>query len=94
MEAISKGEDGQGKLEVLFQDGEYDSKMYSDVLGELIREIPEIGLFDWELNIRMSLPASQGFGMSASGAIASAISFQRAIGIPHEECLRLSLIHI
>ena len=92
VEAISKGEDGQGKLEVLFQDGEYDSKMYSDVLGELIREIPEIGVFDWELNIRMSLPASQGFGMSASGAIASAISFQRAIGIPHEECLRRSFL--
>ena len=40
----------------------------------------------------MSLPASQGFGMSASGAIASAISVQRAIGIPHEECLRRSFL--
>ena len=83
VEAIAKGENGQGKLDVRFQDGEYDSKMYNDVLQELIGEIPEIETFDWELNIRMSLPASQGFGMSASGAIASAIAFQRAIGIPH-----------
>ena len=92
VEAIAKGEDGDGKLVVRFQHGTYDSTMYEDVLEELIREIPEIQLFDWELNIRMSLPASQGFGMSASGAIASAISFQRAIGIPHEECLRRSFL--
>ena len=92
VEAIAKGENGQGKLDVRFQDGEYDSKMYNDVLQELIGEIPEIETFDWELNIRMSLPASQGFGMSASGAIASAIAFQRAIGIPHEECLRRSFL--
>lgn len=92
VEAIAKGEDGQGKLEVRFQDGEYDSSMYEDVLEELAREIPEIESFDWELNIRMSLPASQGFGMSASGAIASAISFQRAMGTPHEECLRRSFL--
>jgi len=92
VEAIAKGEDGKGKLIVRFQDGAYDSEMYEDVLEELVGEIPEIGLFDWELNIRMSLPASQGFGMSASGAIASAISFQRAIGIPNEECLRRSFL--
>ena len=92
VEAIAKGEDGGGGLVVRFHDGEYDSTMYDDVLEELVREIPEIGSFDWELNIKMSLPASQGFGMSASGAIASAISFQRAVGIPHEECLRRSFL--
>ena len=92
VESIAKGEDGEGELVVRFQDGDYDSTMYEDVLEELIREIPEIRSFDWELNIRMSLPASQGFGMSASGAIASAISVQRAIGIPHEECLRRSFL--
>ena len=92
VEAIAKGEDGEGKLEVRFQDGEYDSTMYEDVLEELGKEIPEVESYDWELNIRMSLPASQGFGMSASGAIASAISFQRAMGIPHEECLRRSFL--
>ena len=92
VESIAKGEDGEGELVVRFQGGTYDSTMYEDVLEELIREIPEIRSFNWELNIRMSLPASQGFGMSASGAIASAISVQRAIGIPHEECLRRSFL--
>ena len=92
VESIAKGEDGEGELVVRFQDVDYDTTMYEDVLEELIREIPEIRSFDWELNIRMSLPASQGFGMSASGAIASAISVQRAIGIPHEECLRRSFL--
>ena len=92
VEAIAKGEDGEGKIIVRFQDGDYTSAMYDDVLEELVGEVPEIGLFDWELNIRMALPASQGFGMSASGAIASAISFQRAIGIPHEECIRRAFL--
>ena len=92
VESIAKGEDGEGELVVRFQGGTYDSTMYEDVLEELIREIPEIRSFNWELNIRMSLPATQGFGMSASGAIASAISVQRAIGIPHEECLRRSFL--
>ena len=90
VEVIAKGEVGSGILQVIFQNGGYDTSMYDEVLDELVKVIPEIGGFDWELNIRMSLPASQGFGMSASGAIASAISIQRAIGIPHEECLRRS----
>jgi pantoate kinase len=92
IEAIAKGEAGKGRLAVRFQDGDYDSSMYDAVLEELVKEIPEIKSFDWELNIRMSLPASQGFGMSASGAIASAMSIQRAIGIPNEECLRRSFL--
>ena len=36
VEAIAKGENGKGKLEVRFQDGEYDSTMYEDVLEELL----------------------------------------------------------
>jgi len=92
VEAIAKGEEGGGKLQVRFQNEEYDVSMYEEVLEELVKVIPEIGGFDWELNIRMALPTSQGFGMSASGAIASAISLQRAIGIPHEECLRRSFL--
>jgi pantoate kinase len=58
----------------------------------LVEEIPEIGDLDWELDIIMSLPTSQGFGMSASGAVASSMAIQRAIGIPHEECVRRSFL--
>tara|TARA_B100000029_G_scaffold500529_1_gene572420 strand:+ start:290 stop:1258 length:969 start_codon:yes stop_codon:yes gene_type:complete len=90
VEAIAKGEEGEGSLAVRFLDGDHDPAMYEEVLKTLTDEIGRLGDVDWELSIRMSLPPSQGFGMSASGAIAAAISFQRAIGIPHEECLRRS----
>ena len=92
VEAIAKGDKGSGEIIVRFKDGEYDSRMYQDVLSELMEEIPEIGGFDWELDIIMSLPTSQGFGMSASGAVASSMAIQRAIGIPHEECVRRSFL--
>lgn len=92
VEVIAKGDNGSGEIIVRFKDGEYDSRMYQDVLSELMEEIPEIGDFDWELDIIMSLPTSQGFGMSASGAVASSMAIQRAIGIPHEECVRRSFL--
>jgi len=92
VESIAKGEVGEGILTVNGINTSFDDSLYHDVLQELIKEIPEIHEYDWELSIRMSLPASQGFGMSASGAIASAISIQRAIGVPHEECLRRSFM--
>ena len=92
VEAIAKGDNGSGKLTVRFKNGEHDSRMYQDVLSELVEQIPEIGDFDWELDIIMSLPTSQGFGMSASGAVASSMAIQRAIGIPHEECVRRSFL--
>ena len=92
VEAIAKGDNGSGEIVVRFKNGEYDSRMYQDVLSELVEEIPEIGDFDWELDIIMSLPTSQGFGMSASGAVASSMAIQRAIGIPHEECVRRSFL--
>ena len=92
VEAIAKGEEGFASLAVSFLGEEYSSSMYEDVLEVLCFEIPEAGELEWELSIRMSLPASQGFGMSASGAIAAAMAFQRALGIPHEECLRRSFL--
>ena len=92
VEAIAKGEKGSGEMIVRYKNGEYDSRMYQDGLSELVEEIPEIGDLDWELDIIMSLPTSQGFGMSASGAVASSMAIQRAIGIPHEECVRRAFL--
>ncbi|RAH05385.1 MAG: hypothetical protein CMA00_004290 [Methanobacteriota archaeon] len=90
VEAIAKGESGGGSLIVRFLDESYHSALYQDVLNRLIEELPQTGEVDWELSIKISLPASQGFGMSASGAVAAAIAFQRAMGVPHEECMRRS----
>ncbi len=92
VEAIARGEEGGSSLAVTFQGNKHDSEMYQEVLDELCSEIPEAGELEWELTIMMDLPTSQGFGMSASGAIAAAMSFQRALGIPNEECLRRSFL--
>ena len=61
------------------------------MLDLLSEEITEIADHSWEIAVRNKLPSSQGFGMSAAGAIAAAAAFQRALGLPHEESLRRSL---
>ncbi|MDP6662164.1 MAG: hypothetical protein QF760_02235 [Candidatus Thalassarchaeaceae archaeon] len=91
-EAIAKGEDGGRSLVVSFLGESYNSTMYDEVLEVLCSVVPEAGELAWELSIKVGLPVSQGFGMSASGAIAAAMAFQRALGIPHEECLRRSFL--
>ena len=91
-EAIAKGEDGSPSLVVSYLGEAYISTMYDEVLEVLCSEVPEAGELSWELGIKVRLPVSQGFGMSASGAIAAAMAFQRALGIPHEECLRRAFL--
>ena len=88
VEAIARGEEGGPGLSVRFVDAEADPTLYEDVLGLLVEEVPEVGDVSWEINVRLALPTSQGFGMSGSGAIAAAMAFQRAMGLPHEESLR------
>ncbi|MED5455481.1 MAG: hypothetical protein VYD82_03895, partial [Candidatus Thermoplasmatota archaeon] len=90
-EAITRGELGDYSLEVKLLDGNGDSKMFQQVLDLLSEEISTISDYSWEIAIRNKLPSSQGFGMSAAGAIAAASAFQRALGLPHEESLRRSL---
>lgn len=92
VEAIARGEEGGSSLTVSFLDGDYPVSMYEEVLDVLSSDIPEASELIWELTVRMGLPASQGFGMSASGAVAAAMAFQRAMGIPNEECLRRSFL--
>ncbi len=92
VEAFAKGEEGDYKLEVDFVKGTGDWRLYEEVLKCLSEEIPEVFELSWELKLRLELPTSQGFGMSASGAIAAAEAFQRAIGIPYEECRRRALL--
>jgi len=92
VEAITRGEEGDFKLKINYIDGDGDDELYEEVIKILFDEIPEIGDYSWELNIKMSLPVSQGFGMSGAGAIAAASSFQRALGIAHEESRRRSYL--
>ncbi len=92
IEVISRGEEGNFGLNVKFLNGSGSKTLYQDVLEVLSEDIPEIKNYFWELNIRLSLPISQGFGMSASGAIAAASSLQRALGVSHEESKRRSYL--
>ena len=91
VEAIARGELGDYSLEVKLLDENGDKTMFQQVLDLLSEEITEIADHSWEIAVRNKLPSSQGFGMSAAGAIAAAAAFQRALGLPHEESLRRSL---
>ena len=90
-EAIARGEFGDYSLEVKFLHGNGDAKIFQQVLDLLSEEISAFSDYSWEIAIRNKLPSSQGFGMSAAGAIAAAAAFQRALGLPHEESFRRSL---
>ena len=90
-EAIARGELGVYSLDVKFLQGNGDAKIFQQVLDLLSEVISEISDYSWEIAIRNKLPSSQGFGMSAAGAIAAAAAFQRALGLPHEESFRRSL---
>lgn len=90
VEVVAYGELGEFGLKVSFEDREGHSGLYNSVLELLTEEIPEAEEIAWEISVRLALPVSQGFGMSASGAVAAALAFQRAMGLPHEESLRRS----
>jgi pantoate kinase len=92
VEAITRGEEGDFGLQINYINDNGDDQLYQEVMKILLNEIPEIGNYSWELNIKTSLPLSQGFGMSGAGAVAAASSFQRALGISHEETRRRSYL--
>ena len=81
VEVIAKGEDGSGEMIVRFKNEGYDSSIYQDVLLELVEEIPEIGDFDWELDIIMSTHVDDLKG-GATAKVTDALKkhFQRHFG--------------
>lgn len=85
---VAYGEDGEFGLTVKFESMEGDSRLYEAVLDALATEVPEIMDISWGVSVTISLPPGQGFGVSASGAVASAMAFQRAVGLPYEESMR------
>ena len=88
VEVVAYGEDGEFGLTVTFESIEGDSGLYEAVLDALVAEVPEVLDVAWGLSVTISLPPAQGFGVSASGAVASAMAFQSAVGLPYEESLR------
>tara|TARA_B110000003_G_scaffold194514_1_gene193258 strand:+ start:826 stop:1800 length:975 start_codon:yes stop_codon:yes gene_type:complete len=88
VEIIARGIKGDFKINIKFIEGEGKSELYHQVFELLSEEIIDIKNFNWDLAIKLKLPISQGFGMSASGAVAASMAIQRAIGEPHEESIR------
>ena len=91
VEAIARGIEGDFGINVEFIEGNGNSELYEHVLKLLSEDITNIKNYNWDLAVKLKLPISQGFGMSAAGAVAASMAFQRAIGEPHEESLRRAL---
>ena len=88
VETIARGIEGDFEIDIKFVEGIGRSDLYERTLELLSEEITSFREYSWDLAVKLKLPLSQGFGMSASGAISAAMAFQRALGEPHEESLR------
>jgi len=88
VEIIARGTDGDFEINVKFLQGNGDLELYKLVAELLSKDIQGINEHKWDLAVKLKLPISQGFGMSAAGAIATSLAMQRAMGEPHEESLR------
>ncbi len=67
--------------------------IHQSVIKELSTFIPEVMTYDWTVEQHTMLPISQGFGLSAAGAISCALAIQRALELPEEKSRSLA-IHI
>jgi len=82
---------GSGKMQI-HGDAPSD-ELHHLVLEELASFEPRVKENDWTLRHTCELPPSQGFGLSAAGAIACGLAIQRALQI-EEELARNRAIHI
>jgi len=85
------GESGNGSLSI-GGDAPGD-ELHRLVLEELTTLDSAFGEYDWTLSHEGELPSSQGFGLSAAGAIACGLAIQRALGVD-EDLARSRAIHI
>lgn len=89
VEATAKA--GSGQLQIV---GDAPSdQLHHLVLEELTKFDSRINEHDWTIQHTCELPPSQGFGLSAAGAIACGLAIQRALQI-EEELARNRAIHI
>ena len=88
VETIARGIEGDFNIDIRFIEGMGKNNLYERTLELLSEEITDVKEYSWDLAVKLKLPLSQGFGMSASGSISAAMAFQRALGKPHEESLR------
>jgi len=82
---------GSGQISV---EGEFGNEtLHQSVLKELSIFVPDVLSYDWIIHQRTKLPISQGFGLSAAGAISCALAIQNALKLPEEKS-RARAIHV
>jgi len=73
---------GSGQLQI---EGDAPSNhLHRLVFEELTAFEPIVNDFDWTIHHSCELPPSQGFGLSAAGAIACGLAIQRTLQIEEE----------
>ncbi|MBJ23625.1 MAG: hypothetical protein CMB64_03035 [Euryarchaeota archaeon] len=94
VEVITNAKKGQGNIKVTSNEKNLSIKLYELIVKEIAKKYQKVSEFDWNFVIQSDLPFGQGFGCSASGALAAVISvleiinetedvFQNAISIAH-----------
>ena len=82
---------GSGKLQI---EGDAPSDHLHRLVFEELTEFDSgVNEFDWTIRHSCELPPSQGFGLSAAGAIACGLAIQRTLQV-EEELARNRAIHI
>ena len=81
---------GKGEIKVT---GANNPLIHQNVIKELSAFFPDVYSYDWTLHQDTNLPMSQGFGLSAAGAISCALAIQRALELPEEKS-RAIAIHV
>ena len=87
----AKAKSGNGLLTI--EGDAPGSELHQLVLEELKGHDSAFGDHDWILSHECELPPSQGFGLSAAGAIGCALAIQRALGVD-EDLARSRAIHV
>lgn len=76
---IATGNPGLGKISEEFQN--QNLVLQQTVIDTLSELVPSVLEYNWHIQQSCGLPQQQGFGLSAAGALATALALQRALGV-------------
>ena len=79
---IVTGEIGSGKI--LEKSQNQNLTLQQTVIDTLSKLVPSVLEYNWQIQQSCGLPQQQGFGLSAAGALATALALQRALGVDEQ----------
>ena len=79
---IVTGEIGSGKI--LEKSQNQNLTLQQTVIDTLSQLVPSVLEYNWQIQQSCGLPQQQGFGLSAAGALATALALQRALGVDEQ----------